>query len=168
MEAFRTSVPEPVRFSTSGAIGSAAFWVLNEAVVAALPPGDASVTAAWFLSYILSIWLQHLLHSTLVYGWTGGYWTGLAATCKFLAVCALSVAGSCHLNHAPASCSSDAGYSGALVASVPINAGLVQVAGLSASNAWGGTLLITGVANYFLLSKLLGGRADGKAKQNVE
>ena len=86
MEAFRTSVPEPVRFSTSGAIGSAAFWVLNEAVVAALPPGDASVTAAWFLSYILSIWLQHLLHSTLVYGWTGGYWTGLAATCKFLAV----------------------------------------------------------------------------------
>ena len=58
------------------------------------------------------------------------------------------------------------------MASVPINAGLVQVAGLSASNAWGGTLLITGVANYFLLSKLLGGRADdstvGKAKQNME
>ena len=169
MEAFRTSVPEPVRFSTSGAIGSAAFWVLNEAVVAALPPGDASVTAAWFLSYTLSIWLQHLLHSTLVYGWTGGYWTGLAATCKFLAVyLPLSVLGSCRLNHAPASCSSDAGYSGALVASVPINAGLVQVAGLSASNAWGGTLLITGVANYFLLSNLLGGSGDGKQKQNVE
>ena len=55
------------------------------------------------------------------------------------------------------------------MASVPINAGLVQVAGLSASNAWGGTLLITGVANYFLLlSKLLGGGGDGKHKQNVE
>ena len=54
------------------------------------------------------------------------------------------------------------------MASVPINAGLVQVVGLSASNAWGGTLLITGVANYFLLSKLLGGGGDGKQKQNVE
>eukprot|EP01046_Picozoa_sp_COSAG06_P056147 COSAG06_NODE_10533_length_1664_cov_1.702875_2_plen_97_part_00 len=87
MEAFRTSVPEPVRFFTSGTLGSAAFWVLNEGVVAALPPGDASVTTAWFVSYLVSIWLQHLLHSTLVYGWTGGYWAGLAATCKFLAIC---------------------------------------------------------------------------------
>ena len=59
------------------------------------------------------------------------------------------------------------------MASVPINAGLVQVAELSASNAWGGTLLITGVANYFLLSKVLGGRADEagtaeKTKQNMD
>ena len=49
------------------------------------------------------------------------------------------------------------GYSGALVASVPINAALVQGAKLSASYAWVGTLVITGIANYFLLSKMLGG-----------
>lgn len=49
------------------------------------------------------------------------------------------------------------GYSGALVASVPINAALVQGAKLSASYAWVGTLAITGIANYFLLNKLLGG-----------
>ena len=75
-------MPEPARFFLSGNIGSAAFWLLNELCVAALPPGDASITQAWFLSYLVSIWLQHLLHSTLVYGWRDGYWSGLAATCE--------------------------------------------------------------------------------------
>ena len=84
MEKFRTAVPEPARFLLSSNIGSAAFWGLNELCVAALPPGDTSVTQAWFLSYLASIWLQHLLHSTLVYGWAKGYWSGLAATCKAL------------------------------------------------------------------------------------
>ena len=84
MEKFRTAVPEPGRFFLSSNIGSAAFWGLNELCVAALPPGDASVTQAWFLSYLASIWLQHLLHSSLVYGWGDGYWSGLAATCKAL------------------------------------------------------------------------------------
>lgn len=55
------------------------------------------------------------------------------------------------------------GYSGALVASVPINAALVQGAKLSASLAWVGTLMITGVANYFLLSKMLGGDKDASS-----
>ena len=82
MEKFRNAVPEPARFFLSSNIGSAAFWLLNELCVEALPPGEASVTQAWFLSYLASIWLQHLLHSTLVYGWGDGYWSGLAATCK--------------------------------------------------------------------------------------
>jgi hypothetical protein len=93
-------MPEPVRFAVSGALGSAAFWFLNEAAVAALPDSIPSpVTVAWFLSYLLSIWMQHALHSTLVYGWTSNYWAGLVATYT--------------------------GYSGALLASVPINAGWV-------------------------------------------
>jgi hypothetical protein len=131
--AFRTHVPEPLRFITSGATGSAIFWGLNEVCVAALPENTpAPITVAWFLSYAVSIWIQHFLHATLVYGWKSSYWSGLAATYV--------------------------GYSGALFASVPINAALVEYAGTTASQAWLGTLLITGVANYFLLSMLLGGK----------
>lgn len=62
----------------------------------------------------------------------------------------------------------DVGYSGALVASVPINAVLVQGAKLSASHAWVGTLAITGIANYFLLSKLLGGNKEARAASMEE
>ena len=28
------------------------------------------VTLAWFASYLISIWLQHFLHNSLVYGWS--------------------------------------------------------------------------------------------------
>ena len=28
------------------------------------------VTVAWFFSYLISIWMQHWLHNTLVYGWS--------------------------------------------------------------------------------------------------
>jgi hypothetical protein len=137
---FRERVPEPVRFATSGCIGSAAFWVLNEGAVAVLPSWTPQiVTVAWFLSYLLSIWLQHFLHSTLVYGWVTSYWKGLVATY--------------------------AGYSGSLIASVPINAGLVNGVGLEAGQAWLATLIVTGVANYFLLSKLLGGPTKDAAKE---
>ena len=48
---------------------------------------------------------------------------------------------------------------GALLLSVPINALLVNGLGTSASTAWLLTLVITGVGNFFLLSKLLGGRS---------
>ena len=55
------------------------------------------------------------------------------------------------------------GYSAALFASVPINAVRVNQMSLSASQAWLGTLIITGVANYFLLSFVLGGGGKKKA-----
>ena len=77
---FRSSVPEPLRFALSGAVGSAAFWALNEAVVAANPYEWQKITVAWFVSYLVSIWLQHFLHATLVYGWVSSYWAGLLAT----------------------------------------------------------------------------------------
>lgn len=142
--AFRAGVSQPVRFFVSGTIGSVAFWILNEAIAASLPdmfPGPGNrVTTAWFLSYLVSIWLQHALHSTLVYGWgKGSYASGLFAT-----YC---------------------GYSGALIAGVPINYGLASN-GLGASAAWLGTLLITGAGNYFLLSSLLGDSSN--QKQGVE
>ena len=133
--AFRSKVPEPIRFTTSSFIGSVAFWALNELTVAMLPAACPSpITVAWFLSYLVSIWLQHWLIATLVYGWTTAYWPGLVATYT--------------------------GYSGALVVSVPINAGLVQYLDFTASMAWVGTLCITGIANYFLLGWLLGGSKE--------
>ena len=49
------------------------------------------------------------------------------------------------------------GYSGSLAASVPINAALVAF-GATAGVAWASTLLLTGVANYFLLDRLLGNK----------
>ena len=128
-ETFRNEVPEPVRFMTSGFIGSSIFYLLNETIVYLNPIEFQKITIAWFLSYIISIWLQHALHSTLVYGWASSYWKGLAATYT--------------------------GYSLALFSSVPINAILVSQLLLTASQAWIGTLVITGTANYFLLGKLL-------------
>jgi hypothetical protein len=41
-----------------------------------------------------------------------------------------------------------------------INIALVNTAGLSASHAWLGTLIITGVANFFVLSAMLGKTND--------
>eukprot|EP00929_Paragymnodinium_shiwhaense_P013946 TRINITY_DN121798_c0_g1_i1.p1 TRINITY_DN121798_c0_g1~~TRINITY_DN121798_c0_g1_i1.p1 ORF type:complete len:173 (-),score=17.45 TRINITY_DN121798_c0_g1_i1:323-841(-) len=131
---FRAMVPEPVRFMTSSGIGSAAFYVLNELMVAYNPYKWQKITVAWFGSYVISIWLQHFLHATLVYGWNASYWRGLFSTYM--------------------------GYSAALVVSVPINAGLVNYLGLNAGQAWLGTLLLTGIANYFLLGFLL--KADTK------
>ena len=132
---FRKKVPEPIRFACAGFLGSAAFWVLNEATVAVLPTSlPQVVTLAWFIAYVISIWFQHALLASLVYGWGKSYCKGLAATY--------------------------AGYSGALVASVPINAALVNSLALTPSEAWVGTLGVTGAANYFLLSELLGSKED--------
>ena len=83
MEYFRNTVPEPARFVVSGAVGSAAFWVLNEAAMGLLPEDlPHQITIGFFSSYLVSIWLQHLLHATLVYGWDTPYWQGLIACCE--------------------------------------------------------------------------------------
>lgn len=88
-------LPEPIRFIISGATGSAAFWVLNKAAIVALSPEEVQktmpsaftdliplITQAFALSYLVSIALQHTLHSTIVYGWKQDYLTGLIATCE--------------------------------------------------------------------------------------
>ena len=126
---FRDKTPEPIRFMTSGLIGSVIFYILNEAIVRFNPIESQKITVAWFLSYVISIWIQHALHATLVYGWVFSYWKGLLATYT--------------------------GYSLALFASVPINAVLVNYLRATVSEAWIGTLVLTGMANYFLLGKLL-------------
>ena len=138
-EKFRRHVPEPIRFMTSGLIGSVAFYLLNEAIVKVNPVEYQKITVAWFLSYVVSIWLQHALHATLVYGWVTSYWKGLIATYT--------------------------GYSMALFSSVPINAGLVNKLEFTASGAWMGTLVLTGMANYFLLGLLLDGNKHDDVKQ---
>ena len=139
-EKFRKHVPEPLRFMSSGFIGSTIFYFLNEAIAYFNPIEFQKITVAWFLSYVISIWLQHTLHSTLVYGWIASYWKGLAATYT--------------------------GYSIALFSSVPINAVLVNYLLFTASQAWVGTLVITGTANYFLLGKLLGRNEKVEEKRN--
>ena len=128
-ETFRAKTPEPIRFMTSGLIGSVIFYILNEAIVRFNPIESQKITVAWFLSYVISIWIQHALHATLVYGWVFSYWKGLLATYT--------------------------GYSLALFASVPINAVLVNYLRATVSEAWIGTLVLTGTANYFLLGNLL-------------
>ena len=135
---FRANTPEPIRFMTSGLIGSLIFCILNEAIVRFNPIESQKITVAWFLSYVISIWIQHALHATLVYGWVFSYWKGLLATYT--------------------------GYSLALFASVPINVVLVNYFRATVSEAWIGTLVLTGMANYFLLGKLL--RAEEKDNLN--
>ena len=64
-ETFRNELPEPVRFMTSGFIGSSIFYLLNETIVYLNPIEFQKITFAWFLSYVISIWLQHALHSVM-------------------------------------------------------------------------------------------------------
>jgi len=125
-----------VRFVISANIGSAIFYFLNEAMVIVLSSllPYQPITAAWLISYLISIFLQYILHAMLVFGWSASFWGGMLSTY--------------------------AGYSGALVASIPINIALVNTAGLSASHAWLGTLIITGIANFFVLSVMLGKSND--------
>ena len=130
---FRTNAPEPVRFGASSFFGSLTMFALNELVLHFIPQAwlpSPGITLAWAISYAISIWAQHWLHATLVYGWTTSYVHGLVTTY--------------------------AGYSVSYLASLPINAGLVLL-GCSATSAWALTLFLTGCANYFLFQRLLGG-----------
>ncbi len=130
---FRQKAPEPVRFGMSSLFGSFAMFVLNELVLSVLPNDwmpNPGITVAWASSYAVSIWAQHWLHATLVYGWKTSYLQGLVTTYG--------------------------GYSVSYLASIPINEGLVLI-GCSANIAWALTLFLTGCANYFLFQRLLGG-----------
>ena len=68
---FRAKVPEPFRFCCSSFIGCVTMAGLNALALLLQPeawkPNPAG-TIAWAFSYGLSIWAQHWLHSTLVYG----------------------------------------------------------------------------------------------------
>lgn len=135
-KAFRAEVPEPVRFTLSGFLGSATMAALNALALVVLPESwkpNPAATIAWAFSYGLSIWVQHWLHSTLVYGWKISYWAGLAKTY--------------------------AGYSTSYALSIPINAGLIWV-GCSVWWAYVLTLVLTGCGNFFLFRLLLGGSKE--------
>jgi hypothetical protein len=137
---FRTKAPQPVRFGLSSFIGSIAMFVMNEVALAFLggdvpenPRREFAITGAWCISYFASIWMQHWLHSTLVYGWLLSYWAGLIATYT--------------------------GYFGSYILSIPINAALAWL-GFNAEEVFAGTLVLTGIVNYFVFAKLLGGGRD--------
>lgn len=140
VEKFRSVVPQVFRFQVSAFIGTTVFWLINEGTMHGLTniikwefQAIPLATVAWFLSYFLSIWFQFVLNSALVYGPPEAFWKGLFA---------------CYT-----------GYTSALFASVPINVSLVQHVGLDSSQAWLGTLTLTGIANYFFVTWLCGGGA---------
>ena len=114
-------------------------FYINNFLLQILPQGTPSrITAAYFISYVIAIWLQHLLHAVLVYGWRTSYVKGLLSTYF--------------------------GYAGSLFASVPINYVLVNFGGLGANQAYVLTIALTGIANYFLLNSLLGGNKESTDK----
>ena len=133
-EWFRSTLPQPIRFFISGGIGSFLFYILNQLFLEFLEVPFAQITVSFFVSYCISIFLQYFLHSYLVFGPGGNFISGVV---------------SCY-----------AGYSSALFASAPINYGLVKYFACTASQAWLGTLIITGVANYFLLTFLMGEKKE--------
>ena len=82
--------------------------------------------------------MQHWFHETLVYGWVNPYWRGLFKVY--------------------------AGYGASYAASIPINAGLIWCRpDAIGAVLWAGavvpwvTLVLTGVVNYFVFQRLLGG-----------
>ena len=137
---FRKTLPQPVRFVVSSSTGSFLFYLLNEAIVQNVNITWQPITVAYFVSYAISIFVQYFLHASLVYGYQSSFWAGVASTY--------------------------AGYTGALFASIPINVFLVSNFGFDATQAWAGTLLLTGIANYFVLNALLGEKKGEEAKQN--
>ena len=128
---FRKKIPQSVRFVVSSSTGSFVFYLLNEAILQNVSIPWQPITVAYFVSYAISIFVQYFLHASLVYGYQASFWAGVASTY--------------------------AGYTGALFASIPLNAFLVSSLGFDATQAWAGTLLLTGMANYFVLNALLGG-----------
>lgn len=135
-DTFRKKVPQSVRFVVSSSTGSFVFYILNEAIVQHVNIPWQPITVAYFVSYAISIFVQYFLHASLVYGYQGSFWAGVASTY--------------------------AGYTGALFASIPLNAFLVSNLGFDATQAWAGTLLLTGMVNYFVLNALLGGKKVGE------
>lgn len=141
---FRAIAPEPVRFCCSSFIGSVTMAALNALTLVFLPESwepNPATTIAWAISYGLSIWLQHWLHSTLVYGWTISYWDGLMKTY--------------------------AGYGTSYALSIPINAGLVWI-GCTVWWAYVLTLVLTGCGNFFLFHMLLGGSKESAVTPGTE
>lgn len=53
-------LPQPVRFATSGAIGSVAFWGLNEMALAANPFDYHPVTVSFVVAYVQNLILPDL------------------------------------------------------------------------------------------------------------
>jgi hypothetical protein len=122
-------------FSVSGWIGTALFSAAYELLYAELESGYSEqcgaycAAVAWTVAYTASIVWQHALHRLLVFGSSAPYWRSLALT--FVS------------------------YSLSLVLSSALNAVLVTALGVHHRVAFVGTLLATGVINFYTVRAAL-------------
>lgn len=117
-----------MRFQISGAVGTALYFVLYNALLAVYPPHwPYHISVCLGLAYAASILWQHSLHRFFVFGFGAPYLRSLCATY--------------------------AAYALSMVASPFITEFFVQSVGVGAQAAWFLGLIICGVLNYFTVSK---------------
>lgn len=104
--------------------------------------GVTNASTCWFTTFTASIIFRHSFHRYLVFGdYVGGYWNSL-----------LRMYG---------------GYSVIIVLSTIFHVVVTKWLHLSHTTAWIGTLLWTGIVNYFILKKLwsFGGAGSGSVNK---
>lgn len=139
------------RFTISGWIGTALFYLLYEFIIArgALSRPLCGVgwidklewaSVAWTSAYLASIVWQHALHRALVFGSESAYWPSLAWTYV--------------------------SYSLSIVLSSVFQHAMVAWMGVNHRVAFGASLVATGVINYFTLKNAF--EAPKQKKVGVE
>lgn len=136
---FGYKMPQYFWFVVSGGICDVVQAFLDYGVSIIYTSDYEKVTVCWTVSYILSIWVRHYTHKTLVFGdYEGTYWASLWR---------LYVA-----------------YFGSIVLSGVTNSMMVNNLGLTHMQAWVITMLWTGILNYFMIRGTWKGTAADKEK----
>jgi len=116
-------IPMPfLWFNISGYIGTFFFFLAYEGLYRACSISNCA-SISWITAYILSIIWQHALHRYLVFGASGSYWWSLFGTY--------------------------AAYTLSLIVSSALNFVLVTHLNVYHRYAFGLTLVITGILNFF-------------------
>jgi len=140
---FGYKMPQYFWFVVSGGICDVVQAFLDYGVSIIYTSNYEKVTVCWTVSYILSIWVRHYTHKTLVFGdYEGTYWASLWR---------LYVA-----------------YFGSIVLSGVTNSMMVNNLGLTHMQAWVITMLWTGILNYFMIRGTWKGTAAEKEKVLVD
>ncbi|CAM9135542.1 unnamed protein product [Heterosigma akashiwo] len=143
MKGLLNSLPQGVAFAISGGIGNIIFFGLDQVINEWNPFEWQKIAVSFTVSYLISVWFQHLLHQVLVFGSSSNYWSSLFAT---YATYALSI-----------------------VASPICSSFFSTYLGASQSTCWLLTVGSTGVMNYFLVSKAMdekGPEVRNESKKN--
>mmetsp|Transcript_33457 Transcript_33457/g.42123 ORF Transcript_33457/g.42123 Transcript_33457/m.42123 type:complete len:144 (-) Transcript_33457:196-627(-) len=141
MKAILGSIPQSIGFAISGGLGNVIFFYLDKLVYQSNPYDWQKVSVSWAISYLISVWFQHLLHQALVFGMSSNYWSSLFVTY--------------------------ATYSLSIVIS-PFLSSFFSYMGISHSMCWFLTVGSTGVLNYFLVSKAMDTEKDESTKQEMK